>query len=153
MVSIKELRILLPLTFTEYHRGSIYAYSSMALEKLADGKVMLVVEKRPFEDSRGSGEYAQKMFYIKDDMPSVMRPFLPADASIVRESSWTYYPRYIKESLTRLLFFLALFELTTFTFDFYFLDIIVNTRMTFLVKPFIPKLTPCLWRIRESLKM
>lgn len=67
-----------------------------ALEKADEGKIMLVQKKEQYTNhpKYGSGEHAIKLFYLKDEVPALIRPFLPDYAAIMKEASWTFYPRY-----------------------------------------------------------
>lgn len=40
------------------------------------------------------GEYANKMIFLKEDIPAFIRAFLPEDSTILREESWSKFPHY-----------------------------------------------------------
>lgn len=66
----------------------------MTSEKAEEGKPAIVLERRRFTDHRGTGDYAVKKMFMKNEIPAIIRAILPESSQIIKEESWSYFPRY-----------------------------------------------------------
>jgi hypothetical protein len=94
MVQIKEFRIVMPLSMSEYQIAQMYMVTKMQQENTTSTEGVDVLENRPFEDETfGSGRYTSKIYRLQSKAPSWLTTFAPSDALVLQEEAWNAYPK------------------------------------------------------------
>uniref|UniRef100_A0A0N5CRN4 Phosphatidylinositol transfer protein n=1 Tax=Thelazia callipaeda TaxID=103827 RepID=A0A0N5CRN4_THECL len=102
---IKEYRIPLPVTVTEYRRGQLYAVAQAAKNETGGGEGVEVLKQEKFngyevnEGEKMCGVYTHKIYRIKSKVPASARKILPDGAFVLHEKCWNAYP-YCKTIIT-----------------------------------------------------
>jgi len=94
---IKEYRIPMPLTTTEYKIGQLYMIAKHSNEQSTNGEGVEVCANHPYEDvTYGSGQFTEKRIHLSSRLPQWIRSMIPR-IFYVTEKAWNYYPHTITE--------------------------------------------------------
>lgn len=94
MVQIKEFRIVMPMSMSEYQIAQMYMVMKMQQENTSSTEGVEVKVSKPFEDNVfGKGHYTSKVYHLQSKAPSWISTFAPADALLMEEEAWNAYPR------------------------------------------------------------
>lgn len=94
---IKEFRIPMPISVSEYKVGQLYMIAKHSNEQSAEGEGVEVVANHPHEDIEyGAGQYTEKRIYLFSRLPQWIRSLIPK-IFYITEKAWNYYPRTITE--------------------------------------------------------
>lgn len=90
---IIEFRIVMPLTVTEYQRGSLYMIAKSSRMGSKPGEGVEIVANEPFTDEQGnSGQFTHKIYHLGTHMPSIVERLAPKDALQLVEKSHNAFP-------------------------------------------------------------
>ncbi|EFO18609.2 phosphatidylinositol transfer protein [Loa loa] len=91
---IKEYRILLPLTVSEYRIAQLYMIQKKSRqESSGEGSGVEIITNKPYNDGPGgSGQYTFKIYHIGNKIPVWLRSVLPTNALKAHEEAWNAYP-------------------------------------------------------------
>eukprot|EP00917_Polyrhabdina_sp_WS-2016_P007212 GHVP01016133.1.p1 GENE.GHVP01016133.1~~GHVP01016133.1.p1 ORF type:complete len:247 (+),score=67.52 GHVP01016133.1:49-789(+) len=99
-----ELRVILPMTISEYKIGQPYTTAMISLEvsngdtkvDITKNEVLTSNEKTPLEeylqDEIIECQYTEKVIYCGDKAPGFVKVLLPAFALQIQEKAWNSYP-------------------------------------------------------------
>ena len=94
--SVKEFRVVMPLTVEEYEPGHLYVVAKMSREtreELGEGAVQVLANTPYFDDAHGGkGQYTRKRFHIGAKLPSWLAAVTPEKALWVEEEAWNSFP-------------------------------------------------------------
>ncbi|XP_076306047.1 protein retinal degeneration B-like isoform X2 [Tachypleus tridentatus] len=91
---VKEYRIPLPLTVSEYRVAQLYMIAKKSREETrgAGSGVEFLVNKPYVDGPGGSGQYTHKIYHIGNHLPGWLKALLPKSALTVEEEAWNAYP-------------------------------------------------------------
>ena len=98
---IREYRILMPLSVSEYKKGQRYMIARAQLEAGFEGDRVELVGAEPCQHAKfGAGIHQEKRYHLARHLPFWAQKFLPTEPFYVTENSWNYYPRYNETNFT-----------------------------------------------------
>ncbi|CAG0925023.1 unnamed protein product, partial [Notodromas monacha] len=93
---IKEYRIPLPLTVSEYKIAQLYMIAKKSRdESKGAGSGVEIMVNEPYTDGpgpNGTGQYTRKIYHIGSHLPGWLKSLMPKSALIVEEEAWNAYP-------------------------------------------------------------
>ena len=102
---IVEYRIVLPITVQEYQVAQLYSVAQASKNETGGGDGIEVLKNEPFTPTEGvqpntplcngnysSGQYTNKVYYLEQKVPSLIRRIAPKGSLVVREEAWNAYP-------------------------------------------------------------
>ncbi|CAG0887981.1 unnamed protein product [Cyprideis torosa] len=102
---IKEYRIPLPLTISEYRIAQLYMIALYLLfnrynsqkksrdESNGAGSGIEILVNTPYTDGPGgSGQYTHKIYHVGSHLPGWLKALIPKSALTVEEEAWNAYP-------------------------------------------------------------
>ncbi|QQP31700.1 Phosphatidylinositol transfer protein beta isoform [Caligus rogercresseyi] len=105
MVVIKEYRIPLPMSVSEYQVGQLFGVAEVSKNETGGGEGVEVLRNEPFKgeplfDGRFSeGQYTHKIYHLASRVPGYIRAIAPKGSLEVHEEAWNAYP-YCRTILT-----------------------------------------------------
>ncbi|XP_073318551.1 phosphatidylinositol transfer protein beta isoform-like [Pagrus major] len=96
---IKEFRIVLPISVTEYQVGQLYAVAEASKDQTGGGEGVEVLVNEPYEQDGEKGQYTHKIYHLKSKVPSFISAIAPKGSLMVHEKAWNAYP-YCRTILT-----------------------------------------------------
>eukprot|EP00003_Mantamonas_plastica_P031086 TRINITY_DN791_c0_g1_i3.p1 TRINITY_DN791_c0_g1~~TRINITY_DN791_c0_g1_i3.p1 ORF type:complete len:292 (-),score=88.40 TRINITY_DN791_c0_g1_i3:162-1037(-) len=90
--TIKEYRVLLPLTVDEYHIGQLYAVAKASAEETDGDEGVEVLVNEPYDDENGKGQFTHKIYHLGSRVPGWVSAIAPADALKLEEKAWNGFP-------------------------------------------------------------
>lgn len=92
MVYVKEYRIPMPLSVSEYRKAQLYMVARFSRERTSSSEGVQIVSNEPFENEKfGKGQYTHKIITAGSHLPTWAKAVLPASA-VVEEKAWNAYP-------------------------------------------------------------
>ncbi|KAH9489340.1 hypothetical protein Btru_051676 [Bulinus truncatus] len=104
--SIREFRIVLPMTVEEYQIGQLWSIAQSSKNETGGGEGVEVLINQPFDtenfvpspklQANGrfyiSGQFTHKIYHLAEKAPSFVKLMVPKGAMKVHELSWNAYP-------------------------------------------------------------
>ena len=98
---IREYRILMPLSVSEYKKGQRYMIARAQLEAGYEGDCVELVSAEPCQHEEfGTGIHQEKRYHLARHLPYWAQKLVPAEPFYVTENSWNYYPRFNMTNFT-----------------------------------------------------
>lgn len=98
-VSIKEYRVVLPITVEEYQVGQLYSVAEASKNETGGGEGVEVLKNEPYEKDGEKGQFTHKIYRLHSKVPGIIGKLAPATALNIHEEAWNAYP-YCKTVLT-----------------------------------------------------
>lgn len=96
---VKEYRICMPITVSEYKIGQLYMIAKHSHEQSESGEgVEVVVNEAADDPVYGRGQYTEKRMHLNSRLPAWLRSLTP-NVFYVLEKAWNFYP-YTKTEYT-----------------------------------------------------
>ncbi|BFZ18464.1 hypothetical protein BsWGS_21503 [Bradybaena similaris] len=104
--SIKEFRIVLPMSVDEYHIGQLYSVAQASKNETGGGEGVEVKVNEAFDErthvpspklcANGrdftQGQYTHKIYHLSSKVPSFVRMLAPKGSLEIHEKAWNAYP-------------------------------------------------------------
>lgn len=96
--TIKEYRIVLPMTVDEYHIGQLYGVAEASKKETGGGDGIEIIENRPIHENEAyfnkekPGQYTHKRFHLSSKVPAFIRVLAPSNSLEVDEKAWNCFP-------------------------------------------------------------
>jgi len=100
MTIIKEYRIPLPISVSEYQVGQLYSVAEASKDNTGGGEGVEVVKNEPYENGDSKGQFTHKIFRMGSKVPLLMRRLLPKGSTTFHEHAWNAFP-YCKTVITQ----------------------------------------------------
>lgn len=136
---IREYRILLPLTVSEYQIAQLFMLIKKSqTESTGEGNGVLIIKNEPYRDDEtlgNEGQYTLKILHVGSHIPKWLLDISPQDAFKLSEESWNAYP-FVKTVMTSLIagdkfrYLICYFSLFSFTF-YQYLSLSMTQSATF----------------------
>ncbi|CAH8498424.1 unnamed protein product [Schistosoma turkestanicum] len=115
---LKEYRICMPLTVSEYRIAQLYMIQKKSREESTGrGSGVEILKNEPYENGPGGkGQYTFKIYHVGSHLPTWLRNILPSSALRVEEEAWNAYP------YTRTIYKVPFVEKLVLDVETYFFD-------------------------------
>ncbi len=87
---LKEFRIPVPLTPSEYQIAQLYSTMKSSLNETGGGEGAEFLENKPINE--GKGQFTRKLYHLQSKVPPIVRKIAPKDALKLEEQSWNTFP-------------------------------------------------------------
>ena len=102
-----EFRIALPLTVSEFHRGSLFVIARVSGEETSGDEGIEWLANEPYDNTSGTappsrfsgtavptnkGQYTLKRYHFRSRLPSIVCHLVPGSALDLVEEAWNSYP-------------------------------------------------------------
>ena len=98
-MKLTEFRIPMPFTLQEYEVGKLFSVNKASLLHTGGGEGVECLVNTTYTDidlfknAKGTnGQYTKKVYYIRDQVPSILRGLAPHGAMELLEESWNAFP-------------------------------------------------------------
>jgi len=91
---IKEYRILLPLTLTEYNLAQLFTTAEFSKTHTANGEGVQVLKDHPYQNGSTVGQYTEKLYFFESKCPKFIKSIAPKNSLKLKEECWYSYPNF-----------------------------------------------------------
>ena len=98
-MKITEFRIPMPFSLDEYEVGKLFSVNKASLLHTGGGEGVECLANTTYKDidlfGNGkitSGQYTKKIYYIRDQVPTILRGLAPHGSMEIMEESWNAFP-------------------------------------------------------------
>jgi len=91
--SIKEYRVILPMTVEEYQIAQLFAVAEVSKSQTGGGEGVEVIKNEPYVKGEEKGQYTHKIYHLETKVPGMVKKIAPKGSLRLQEEAWNAYPK------------------------------------------------------------
>jgi len=91
--SIKEYRVILPITVEQYQIAQLFAVAEVSKSQTGGGEGVEVLKNEPYVKGDEKGQYTHKIYHLETKVPGMVKKIAPKGSLRLQEEAWNAYPK------------------------------------------------------------